>query len=57
MFCFDWKADEPIELIGDSHDDDYTRLEVLVVPCNYLHTMLDYQEDTISPQCVGDKAS
>ena len=49
MFCFDWKADEPIELIGDSHDDDYTRLEVLVVPCNYLHTMLDYQEDTISP--------
>ena len=49
MYCFDWNADEPIELIGDAHDDDYTRLEVLVVPCNYLHTMLDYKEDSISP--------
>ena len=28
MFCLDWN-DDPIALIGDSYDDDYTRLEIL----------------------------
>ena len=54
MFCLDWNDDDPIELIGDTHDDDYTRLELLVVPCNYVHTMLDYQYDSVNPQCVED---
>ena len=55
MFCIDWNAGDPIELTGDTHDDDYTRFEVLVVPCNYLHTVLGYQEDSVSPNCIPDQ--
>ena len=40
--CINWDEDEPIELIGDYGDDDYSRIEILFVPCNYLHTMGNY---------------
>ena len=49
MFCIDWNDEDPIEIIGEEFDDDYTRFEAVLVPCNYLHTMLDYQGDSISP--------
>lgn len=45
MFCFDWKDDDPIEVMGYEFDTDFSRLEVLFVPCNYLHTTLGYQGD------------
>ena len=55
MYCIDWNDDDPFELIGESsHDDDYARIDVTLTPCNYLHTMLDYQDDSISPECIGD---
>ena len=54
MNCVDWDDEEPFELMGDSTDDDYIRFEAILTPCNYLHTMLDYQGDSINPQCVGD---
>ena len=57
MLCLDWDDDEPIELIGTSIDDDYTRLEVVLTPCNYKHTQLGYQGDSISPECVTDLES
>ena len=53
MFCLDWDNNEPIEIIGSDIDDDYTRLEVNLVPCNYMHTQLGYQGDTINPECNG----
>ena len=40
--------------MGDTQDDDHIRFEAVLVPCNYLHTMLDYQGDSIHPECVGD---
>ena len=54
MFCLDWNDDEPFELIGNSIDDNYTRLEIVLVPCNYMHTQLGYQDDSINPECIGD---
>ena len=54
MFCIDWNDDDPFELLGRQQDDEYTRLEVLLNPCNYKHTMLGYQEDSIHPECVAD---
>ena len=57
MFCLDWDKQEPIEIIGSDIDDDYTRLEVVLVPCNYMHTMLGYQGDSISPECITDLES
>ena len=40
--------------MGYEFDADYVRLEVILVPCNYLHTMMDYRDDSISPECIGD---
>ena len=55
MFCIDWNDDDPIELINqDAKDDDYARIDVTVTPCNYLHTMLGYEGDSISDECIGD---
>ena len=43
MYCIDWNDDEPFEIIGESsHDDDYARIDVILSPCNYLHTELGY---------------
>ena len=57
MLCLDWDDDEPIELIGVENDNDYTRLEVVLVPCNYIHTQLGYEGDSIHPECITDLES
>ena len=54
MFCIDWNDDNPIEVGGRPQDEDYTRFEVIFLPCNYIHTMLGYTEDSISPECIAD---
>ena len=54
MYCVDWKEDEPFELFGTYEEDDYQRFDAILTPCNYLHTMHDYQGDSVSPECVGD---
>ena len=54
MICIDWNDDFPIDLLGREQDDDYTRIELIFVPCNYIHTMLDYKEDSINPECIAD---
>ena len=38
MLCLDWDDGDPLEIIGADSNDDYTRLEVVLVPCNYIHT-------------------
>ena len=38
FMCLDWKDDDPFELVGTSIDKDYIRLEVNLLPCNYVHT-------------------
>ena len=50
----DWNDDDPFELNGDINDDDYTSIEVILTPCNYLHTMNGYREDKIDPECIAD---
>ena len=53
MYCLDWNDDIPFEIVGEKvADDDYARLEVMLNPCNYLHTQLGYQDDSIHPECV-----
>ena len=37
FYCINYDEDEPIELIGEWFDDNYARIEILFVPCNYLH--------------------
>ena len=51
MFCLDWDDDNPIEITGSDIDADYTRFEIVMTPCNYLHTHLGYTGDSIDPSC------
>ena len=54
MFCIDWNDDNPIEIMGHEFDSDYTALDIIIVPCNYIHTMFGYQGDSIHPECNGE---
>ena len=52
LFCIDWNdEDEPIEIAGYEYDANYTRLDIMLVPCNYYHPSFDYTGDTISHNC------
>ena len=53
MFCIDWN-DDPIEVGGLFTEADYSRLEVVLVPCNYLHTDLGFEGDYVSSECIRD---
>ena len=57
MLCLDWNDNKPLEIGGRENDINYTRLDIVLAPCNYLHTMLDYKDDTISPECIEDLES
>ena len=54
MFCLDWKDNDPFELLGAQKDDDFIRFDIVLNPCNYLHTMFDYKDDSVSSECVPD---
>ena len=54
MFCIDWDK-EDISIYGNEKNDFYTRIEVVLVPCNYIHTPLGYEEDEVHEDCVADK--
>ena len=57
FLCLDWKDNDPFELIGSFIDADHMRLEVILVPCNYVHSRLGYLGDTIKEGCVHDLES
>ena len=54
MFCIDFDENEPDVIFGEFQDDNYFRLEVLITPCNYLHTSNGYTGDSISPECIPE---
>ena len=41
-------------VFGEEINAEYQRLEIVLVPCNYLHTHLGYTEDFISDECIAD---
>ena len=56
MYCIDWEGEdvEPIEIYGNEKNDEYQRVELVLVPCNYLHTHLGNVGDTIADECIAD---
>ena len=52
MFCID--ADETIRIYGNENNNNYQRIEILLTPCNYLHTHLGYEGDSVHPDCIAD---
>ena len=54
MFCIDWDDDEPYEIQGYEFEDTYTHLDIVMTPCNYIHTKFGYEGDSVSSECIGD---
>ena len=55
FLCLDWDDDEPFTAYGIEADGDYSRLETMLVPCNYLHNEIDKNSgDTIPEECITD---
>ena len=52
MYCLDWTED--ILLHGNERNDEYTRIEVVLNPCNYIHSHLGYEGDRVHPDCIPD---
>lgn len=56
MYCLDWTDDvEPILIYGNEKNDEYQRVELVLVPCNYVHTRLGYDGDSVTEECLADK--
>ena len=54
FLCIDWDDKiEPMAIQGTSSQDDFQRIDIALVPCNYVHTMFDYEDDSVSPECIG----
>ena len=53
MFCLDWD-NEDLLIYGKKTGSQFQELEILMTPCNYLHTELEYEGDSISDDCIDD---
>ena len=56
MYCLDWEGDgvEDKLIYGHSKNDEYQRLDIVLVPCNYVHSYLGYEGDSIPDECLAD---
>ena len=54
MVCIDWDDDDPISIGGVQNDDNYQILDIVLVPCNYIHTQLGYTSDSVTTECDPD---
>ena len=52
MLCIDWDNEkQPISIMGDEGEDNYQRLDIILVPCNYVHTSFGWDKDSVHPEC------
>ena len=42
MYCVEWNDDEPFEIYGYGQEDNFARIDIIFLPCNYQHTMLGF---------------
>ena len=54
MYCLDWEDDDAEDklIYGQTKNDEYQRLDIILVPCNYVHSYLGYEGDFISDECL-----
>ena len=56
MFCLDDpdEGEEEDTIYGNENNDNFQRTEIVLLPCNYVHSYMGYKGDTIHPECIGD---
>lgn len=57
LYCLDWdELGDEIEVQGFAHTvDNYRIMSFDIVPCNYIHSYLGYEGDSIAEGCIADK--
>ena len=51
FYCFDWN--DEFQIYGDETQDS-KYVEIFLLPCNYLHQSLGYEDDSVSEECIWD---
>ena len=54
LYCIDWNDEDPTLIYGKEIYMNYSRLEIIFLPCNYLHNEYGFNEEKISPDCIAD---
>ena len=52
LYCIDWTDD--LYIGGEKTNPAYQRMEMVLVPCNYIHQVDGYTEDSVSDECIRD---
>ena len=56
LFCVDWEGQsDDIKIWGEDHHTNYRYIDIVLVPCNYIHTEVGWTEDKITPECLSDR--
>ena len=51
FFCIDWDDDAPNLIYGDWSEADYQSIEIVLVPCNYVHAEVGETDDYVREEC------
>ena len=55
LYCINFEDEESVLLTGEFGDDYFTKLDIILAPCNYLHTTNNYTGDSVNPECIPDQ--
>ena len=55
LFCVDWDDDNPFVLQGNENNFSFATIDILLLPCNYVHS--DYGDigDFVHKDCIANK--
>jgi len=55
MYCLDWET-EGVQFYGTESSGTFSELDIIIMPCNIMGTILGGTEDKIPKECIPDLA-
>lgn len=57
FYCVDWDENDPLVINGNENELNFQRIEVILLPCNYVHTKYGVSPDAndfVHSDCVAN---
>ena len=55
LFCLDYDSiGDLVNIWGVEDDENYQRMELNLLPCNYVHAEFGHKGDSKTPECIAD---
>ena len=54
FYCLDWDDEEPLVIYGNENNDDYQRIDIALLPCNYVHAEFGDIGDFVHEDCIAN---